>query len=124
MTQTTSAILLVEDDVIVRSAVASYLRECGYDVIEAATEADAEKILGSGKHEIDIVVCSARDIASADAFSFSRRVRAAYPSVRVLLAASIEKTAKLASEICEDGPHLRKPYEHQALLDWIKRLRR
>ena len=29
-------ILVVEDDVLVRNMVAAYLRECGYDVIEAS----------------------------------------------------------------------------------------
>jgi DNA-binding response OmpR family regulator len=124
MIETIPAILIVEDDVLVRSAVASYLRECGYAVIEAATEVDAKTILSNSKHDVDIVICSAKDITVAEAFSFSRWIRSAHQKVRVLLAATVEKTAKLAADICEEGPHLRKPYDHQALLQWIKLLRR
>jgi CheY-like chemotaxis protein len=117
-------ILVLDEDVIARTAVAIYLRECGYAVIEASAEPDAKKMLEAGKYDIDIVICATSDLRSADAFTFSRWVRAAHPNVRVLLAATIEKTARLASDICEEGPHLRKPYDHQALLDWIKRLRK
>ena len=117
-------IVLLDADVVARQAVASYLRECGYDVVEAATDDDAKKFLDSGKYAVDILICATRDIGSADAFSFSRWIRAQHPGIRVLLAATIEKTAKLASDICQEGPHLRKPYDHAALLEWIKRLRR
>jgi len=117
-------ILILDEDVVARTAVAGYLRECGYAVIEASNEPDARKMLDAGKYDIDIAICMTNDASSADIFAFSRWVRAQHPKVRVLLAATIEKTAKLAADICEDGPHLRKPYDHKALLDWIKRLRK
>lgn len=119
----TPVILILDEDVIARSAVAAYLRECGYTVIEAANEKDAKEMLDSTKFDVDIAICATNDLASANRFEFSHWLRRHHPKVRVLIAATIEKTAKLAADICEEGPHLRKPYEHQNLLEWIKRLR-
>jgi len=118
-----SIILIIDEDVIARSAVAAYLRQCGYTVIEAARETAATEMLNSPKFDIDIVICATNDMKSAERFEFAQWIREHHPAVRVLIAATVEKTAKLAADICEKGPHLRKPYEHQNLLDWIKRLR-
>ena len=117
------AILILDEDVLVRGAVATYLRECGYQVIEASNENDARTMILAQTYNIDIVICATTDDLSAERFEFSRWIRDNHPRVRVLLAATVDKTAKLAANICEEGPHLRKPYEHQALSDWIKRLR-
>jgi hypothetical protein len=43
--------------------------------------------------------------------------------VRVVLAATVQRMATLAGDLCKDGPQLRVPYDHAALLDFIKRLR-
>jgi hypothetical protein len=80
-------------------------------------------MLQDAAYAIDIAICATNASNSGERFDFARWARTNFPKVRVLIAATLEKTAKLASEICEEGPQLRKPYEHQALLDWIKRLR-
>ena len=130
MTQTTEApsmpspvVLILDDDVIARSAIANYLRECGHQVIEASSEVDAKSMINTEQHDVDIVICATSDVRSAKRFEFSRWIREQHRRIRVLMAATVEKTAKLAADICEEGPHLRKPYEPQALIDWIKRLR-
>src|ERR1700683_4016693 len=99
-------ILILDDDVIARVAIANYLRECGYQVIEAATALDARTMIIAQKYDIDIVICTTTDDRSAERFGFSRWVRDQFPRIRVLLAANVEKTAKLAADICEEGPHL------------------
>jgi len=119
----TRIILILDDDAIARSAVAAYLRECGYTVIEAARENAARTMLDSPKYDIDIVICATSEVSSEDRFGFSRWLREHHSHVRLLMAATIEKTAKLAADVCEEGPHLRKPYDHQNLVAWIKRLR-
>lgn len=116
-------ILLIDEDVMARTAISTYLRECGYRVIETNREVEGKQMLAAQKHAIDIAICAISDAKSSERFDFLKWSREHHPHVKVLLAATLEKTAKLAAEICEEGPHLRKPYEHQALLDWIKRLR-
>lgn len=116
-------ILLIDDDVVARTAIASYLRECGFQVIESDTEVDGKKLLESKPSAFDIAICATSSASSAGRLEFVRWLREHYPHIRVLVAAGVAKTTQLAADICDEGPHLRKPYERESLLDWIKRLR-
>ena len=44
-----ATILVVEDEMLIRLHVADYLRDCGFDVLEAADGARALEILQSGR---------------------------------------------------------------------------
>ena len=121
--KTEPTVLIFDADVVVRGAVAQYLRECGYEVIESSTDDEARQMLAQPQLNIDIVIVAPTDQFSAQHFAFAKWIREQHANVRVLLAASVEKTARLAADICERGPHLRKPYHPEALIDWIKRLR-
>ena len=116
-------ILFVEHDALERTAIASYLRECGYQVVEAVSAEEAQAVLRERGREFDIAFIAVDMPGDIDGFALSHWIREHATGTRVLLSASVEKAAKLAGELCEAGPHLRKPYERQALLDWIKRLR-
>lgn len=120
--ETTPAVLLVDDDVLERAAIASYLRECGYRVVEAVSAQEAEAALKQ-QAPIDIAFIAVDLAGEQDGFSLARQLQEHAPGLRVLLAATVERAAKLAGQLCETGPHVRKPYEAQALVDWIKRLR-
>ena len=89
---------------------------------EAVTAEEAEAALDHHA-PIDIAFIAADLPGERDGFTLARDLKVRSEGIRVLLAATMERAAKLASQLCEDGPHLRKPYEHQALVDWIKRLR-
>lgn len=119
----TRQILFVDHDALERSAIAGYLRECGYQVTEAVSAEEAMTLLSERPGEFDIAFAVVDLPGDMDGFSLARWIREHAPGTRVLLAATDDKAAKLAGTLCEDGPHLRKPYEPQSLLDWIKRLR-
>lgn len=121
-TATTPAILLVDGDVLERTAIASYLRECGYRVVEAMSPGEAEAALDQ-QAPIDIAFIAVELAGEQDGFTLARHLQARSQGLRVLLAATAERAARLAGQLCETGPHLRKPYEPEALVDWIKRLR-
>lgn len=119
----TPKLLFVEHDVLERTAIAAYLRECGYQVVEAVSAEEALALLGKRADEIDIAFIAVDLPGEIDGFALANAIRVRAEGIRVLLAATLERAAKLASQLCETGPHLRKPYEPQALVDWIKRLR-
>lgn len=116
-------LLFVEHDALERTAIAGYLRECGYHVVEAVTSGEALQLLRTRAAEFDIAFVAVDVPGEIDGFALAQWIRKHTAGTRVLLAASLEKAAKLASNLCESGPHLRKPYEPESLLDWIKRLR-
>jgi CheY-like chemotaxis protein len=116
-------VLVVEGDVLARLAIAGYLRHCGYAVIEAASADEAMTILGRSDIAVDIVFCAVESGGSTDGFGLAKWVRAARPGLQIILAGTAERAAEKAGDLCEEGPHLKKPYESQQVVDWIKKLR-
>lgn len=117
------SILIVDGDVVSRHAIADYLRNCGYAVVEAATTDEALKALGEPSLGVDVILCDAGAGGSQSAFGLSTWVRSNRPELEVRLAGSLEGLADTAAELCESGPHLARPYEPQAIVDYIKQLR-
>ena len=116
-----ATVLVVEDTVLVRMAIAAYLRECGYRVIEAATSDEALTVLQSDLYA-EVVLSSAQVAGALDAFALSRWVRKNRPQTQVVMAGSPKTASEAAGRLCEEGPHLSKPYEPQAVEDYIRRL--
>lgn len=115
-------ILVVEHDVAVRHPLTEYLRECGYRVHEAIDTAEAVALLSRHKDMIDIVVCDVHSPGEMDGFGFARWLREHAPDIQLALAASPDRIARQAADLCENGPLLAKPYDHQILLDRIKQM--
>jgi len=118
---TQSTILLVEADILVRTPLAQYLRECGYQVLEAIDATEARALFNAAEISIDVALidASAHDEA---AFELARWIRQSTPQVEVVLTGSVTKAVKEATDLCEDGPAITKPYNHQAVLSVIQRL--
>lgn len=117
---TQSCLLIVASDVLIRSPLAEYLRECGYRVLEAATATEARQLLEKGPHQIEAVLADAD--ASGDAFALGAWIRDAYPQVKVVMAGSTAKATEKAGDLCDEGPQLSKPYDPQVVLDQIRHL--
>jgi len=113
-------VLLVDSDPLQRSTVAQYLRECGYRVIEATNAAEA--IAALTDQDVDVLVTDL-ELKDASGFQLSARARETRPSLKVVVTHSAERTAKVAADLCDDGP-LDHPYHPQHLIERIRRLRR
>jgi DNA-binding NtrC family response regulator len=114
-------ILLVESDVLVRHALAEYLRECGYKVAEALNAAEARQFLAESATDVDIVIADVTQTAD-NGFVLASWLRETKPDIQVVLAGTVKKTVERAGEICEEGPAITKPYSHQFVLDHIRQL--
>ncbi len=109
-------VLVLEDDVMVRTALAEYLRHCGYRVIEAAHEKEVMHVFTETDLSIKVL------FSAIPAFELMHWMRVHRPNVHVIRAVSLEKAAHAAGDLCEEGPYLKKPYEPQQVIDWVKRL--
>jgi CheY-like chemotaxis protein len=118
-----SSILIVDGDVVSRHVIADYLRHCGYEVVEAANTDEALITLGEPTLSIDVILCDVSALGSQNGFELATWVRAHRPELEVRLAAGVDTAAHAAAELCESGPHLKRPYEPEAVVDYIKRLR-
>lgn len=113
-------ILIVEPEVLIRQPLAEYLRECGYNVIEAVSDEEARKFLSEGDMHVDAVLSDVN--IPGGGFALGAWVREHSPRTQVILAGTIASAAEKAGELCEEGPAISKPYEHKFVLDRIRRL--
>ncbi len=115
-------ILIVDADILVRTPLAEYLRECGYTVMEAVDSIEAQALLTDKPSAVDLVLA---DVGGEDrsGFALAKWIRERFPDIRVILAGSIAGSVEKAVGLCEDGPALSKPYDHRAVLEQIQRLR-
>jgi CheY-like chemotaxis protein len=108
--------------VLVRHAIADYLRQCGYVVVEASTTDEAMIVLSDSDLNVEAVLCDAEAPGSTNAFQFRTWAVQHHQDVEVALAGSVDAAASKAAELCEEGPHLGRPYDPQSVLDYIRRL--
>ncbi len=113
-------LLLVHGDILVRTALAAYLRECGYEVVEAGTPEEATQALRL-EMKFDLAFLDIEGNEGAG-FQLAQSIRKHRPEVRVVLAAGIPRAAAEAGELCEQGPMQRRPYDHRTLERHIRRL--
>ncbi|WP_425981596.1 response regulator [Brevundimonas sp. TWP1-2-1b1] len=117
------AVLIVDGDVISRHAISDYLRRCGYVVVEAASTDEAMTALEEAALGIDVIVCDIAALGVRSGFELARWVRKNRPGLEVRLSGTLEGAVKTAADLCETGPHLKRPYEPTAVMDYIKQLR-
>ena len=118
-----ASILIVDGDIVSRHVIADYLRHCGYAVVEAANTDEAYTALVEPTLSIDVILCDVSALGSRSGFELATWVRAYRAGLEVQLAAGVEVAAQSAAELCEVGPHLKRPYEPDAVIDYVKRLR-
>lgn len=115
-------VLVVEDEVLIRLVIAQYLRDCGYRVIEAAHADEALLVLRKSEIEIDVVFTDVELPGSMDGFALAQWVRSNRPGMDVILAGSVGRAVQAASDLCDEGNHVPKPYDAQGVHDRIRRL--
>jgi CheY-like chemotaxis protein len=115
-------LLVVDGDVLVRHVISDYLRTCGYIVIEAASTDEAVIVLDDATVSLDAVLCDADVPGSRNAFEFRAWAAERRPGLQLILAGSVVTAANKAAELCESGPQLRRPYDPQGVVDYIRRI--
>lgn len=104
------SILLVEDEFLIRMAVAEDLRADGYRVVEAASGEEACSVLLSGT-EVDIVVSDVRMPGSMDGLGLLRFIRSHFARLPVVLCSGHLSPADAEGAVA----FLSKPYTTDAL---------
>ena len=108
-------ILVLERDVLTRAFISDYLRSCGYRVLEARSAAEALTILQESSEPIRVVLGDAEN-----GFKLSGWVKANRPKIKVILTANAERASQAAADLCDAGPHGKRPYDPQLLIQRIR----
>lgn len=103
-------ILVVEDEVLTRLALAEDLRDAGYAVVEASNADDALAYLQTGR-QVDLILSDIRMPGSIDGLQLARRLRIERPSLPVILSS--------AGGSAGITPFLAKPYRMEQVLSVI-----
>jgi CheY-like chemotaxis protein len=80
----TKAILVVEDEFLIRLTISDELIAAGFRVIQAASADEALRVLQGGI-AVDLVLTDVRMPGSLDGLELARRVRANWPMLKVIM---------------------------------------
>lgn len=103
--QKQKTILIVEDEVLLRIPVAEFLREGGFEVLEAANADEAIILLNSGVN-CDLVLSDFQMPGTMDGVALARRLKIERPELPVVLSSSDTTIAGAAEAIA----FIAKPY--------------
>jgi DNA-binding NtrC family response regulator len=116
-----STVLVVEDDALTRFATATYLADCGWRVLQAASAGEARAILDADS-EIDLVFSDVEMPRGLDGIALAHWVHARHPGVRMMLTSGVASLAGVPAEICAPSSTFRKPYQCEAIAERIHAL--
>ena len=114
-------VLVVEDEILVRTAIAAYLREYGFDVVEAGNADEAIRVMEAGIR-IDIVFSDVNMPGSLDGFGLAQWLRRERPGLEIILTSGAAQGAQDASDLCAHDPILAKPYDYAELARQLRAL--
>ena len=112
-----AVVLVVEDEILIRAAVAEYLRISGYTVVEAADAAEAIAVFASGE-PIDVVMCDVDMPGTMDGLGLARWINRHHSGLPVLLTSG-RRIALSASKIPADF-FIGKPYRLEVLAERLR----
>jgi len=115
-----AAILVVEDEMLIRLHVADTLRDFGFDVVEAGDGRSAIEQLRRGK-PVDAVFTDVSLPGETDGFAIARWVRKNLPGVPVILTSG-EVTDAHAQKVSRDVPFFAKPCDYAQVAAFIRGL--
>jgi CheY-like chemotaxis protein len=111
-------ILIAEDDIFVRMMIADFLRDAGYQVIEAGSADEAISIFRSGTG-IDLLFSDIKMPGSMDGCDLADIVRSDYPGTPVVLTSGYS-SGLLRVRNTQVDVVVPKPYRPQAILATIQ----
>ena len=113
-------VMVVEPEVLIRMAIAEYLRDCGYKVIEGIEAADVWTVIDSSVL-LNVVFAEVKLPGDSDGFALARRLRQTQPQIDVILTSGVATAAEKSKDLCEEGP-MKKPYRAEDVTARIRLL--
>src|ERR1700712_3994498 len=92
------AILVVEDEVLIRGSIVAHLQDCGYHIFGVSNTAEAIAILDRNEVKIDLVFTDVRMPGKMDGWGLAAWVREHRPEKAVTVTSAEQQQA--AHELC------------------------
>jgi CheY-like chemotaxis protein len=113
----TLAILIVEDEPLVRLYAAETVADAGFEVIEAASADEAIRILES-RSDIRVVFTDIHMPGSMDGLKLAHAVRNRWPPIKIIVTSGRELTMEQC--LPEGGRFFAKPYDPIQIRDVLR----
>ena len=117
-------VLIVEDEVLSRLAMAEYLRECGFHVIEAASGVEAQQLVLAGL-KVDLVFSDITMPGGVDGIDLALWLMVQCDSAKVILTSGLPDALVKAKSACNQVlAFVPKPYDQADVAKRIRELLR
>lgn len=114
------AMLIVEDEPLIRMCAVDFAEEAGYAALEAGDSAEALAILERGEN-VEILFTDITLPGGMDGISLSQVVAERWPGVRIMLASGA--LSGLPADIAPGAFRLPKPYGLNEFLEAIEQMK-
>src|SRR5580698_7763267 len=101
------AVLIVEDEPLIRMGAGKIIEDAGYEVIEAASADEAIRILES-RSDIRVVFTDIHMPGSMDGLKLAHAVRKRWPPIKIIVTSGRSQVSE--QELPEGGRFFAKPY--------------
>ena len=118
--QSSARVLVVEDEFLVRMAVADSLEFAGFAVVEAGSGDEAVSILSEASPQIDLVFTDVRMPGTLDGFALNAWVKQNCPKIPVILASGDIGKTHSRNELAPGQAFFSKPYCLDAVVTRMK----
>jgi CheY-like chemotaxis protein len=114
-----AAILVVEDEALIRLNAVDFLTDEGYVVLEAANADEAIQIL-EARHDISLVFTDVNMPGSMDGLNLVEVIHQRWPPVMLIVTSG--KNALRDSDLPDSGRFIPKPYTNEQVLHVMEQL--
>ena len=111
------AVLIVEDEPLVRLDAVRTVENAGFDVIEAANADEAIRVL-ENRSDIRVVFTDIHMPGSMDGLKLAHAVRNRWPPIKIIVTSGRELIAE--QDLPEGGRFFAKPYNPIEILDALR----
>jgi CheY-like chemotaxis protein len=111
------AVLIVEDEPLVRIGAVNIIEDAGFEVIEAASADEAIGILEC-RSDVRVVFTDIHMPGSMDGLKLAHAVRNRWPPIRIIVTSGRELIAE--QDLPEGGRFFAKPYNPIEILDALR----
>jgi CheY-like chemotaxis protein len=113
------AILIVEDELLVRIGAARTIEDAGFEVIESGNADEAIRIL-EGRNDIRVVFTDVHMPGSMDGLKLAHAVRHRWPPVKIIVTSGRGRVTE--QDLPEGSRFFAKPYDLKEITNTLREL--
>ena len=115
-------VLIVEDELLIRWAIAEYLQDCGFKILTASNAEEAISAIERYRSKIHVVFSDVRMPGQIDGFGLAHWIAQHRPDVAVVLTSGHADSRQAAERLCEEHREIvTKPYGFRDVADRLRK---